>query len=257
MTDVDLHASAAHAAVVGHTVVLGKLPVKHDDRNLKLARYTDEQALLAQVPPAAHNSKPVPTWPMYLNHVLPDCTAAGVGHATQTFTSGAELPSDDDVRALFEATGPPGQERYSLDVLNHWRTAGFGADQTKIFAYVQIDPDDRPHVECAMWLFGGLYAGLQLPRTAQHHEHWTLGSGRDAEPGSWGGHCVWVPDYSADGLVCVTWGRLVGMTWDFWERYCEECYAILSAEWATADKPAPNGFNLHHLIQDLATITDA
>ena len=44
------------------------------------------------------------------------------------------------------------------------------------------------------------------------------------------------------------------MTWSFWEAYCEEAYAILSADYLTGKKKTPQGFSMQQLQADLANL---
>jgi len=247
----------AHAAAVDQVVHLGKLEVKKDDRNLRLAAYVDDAVALPDLPASIDWSKKVSQWPMYGNDKLGDCTCAAVGHMEETWSANAgepEVPVDKDVLDLYWATGTEDTGRYCLDVLNYWQKNGFGGEQ--ILAFVEIDPHNRQHVELACWMFGGVYIGVQLPRSAQHQrDEWSLASGPDAEPGSWGGHCVNLVDYASDkGPVCVTWGRLIPMTWDFYEAYCDEAYSVISPDWLKEGTGAPSGFDLEQLKKDLEAI---
>ena len=71
----------------------------------------------------------------------------------------------------------------------------------------------------------------ELPKSAQtQQDEWTVTSGPDAKPGSWGGHCVNLVDYTSDGPTCVTWGRTMPMTWQFFDKYCDEAYAAISPD---------------------------
>ena len=246
-----------HAAAVGHAVRLGKLEVKHDTRTLQLERYVDAEALLPSVPASAAWSPKVKRWPMYANDRLGDCTCAAVGHMEEGWSANAgqpEVPKEQAVLDLYWATGTADTGRYCLDVLNYWHTRGF--DGERCTAFVQIDPRRLRHVELACWMFGGVYIGLLLPRSAQwQRDEWTLSSGADARPGSWGGHAVNLIDYTRGaGPVCVTWGRLLPMTWQFFEAYCDEAYAVLSPDWATQRQKAPSGFDVAQLERDLAAI---
>ena len=83
---------------------------------------------------------------------------------------------------------------------------------------------------------------------------WTGRCRGDDLPGSWGGHAVDVVRYDAAGLTIVTWGRLKGMTWSFWDRYCDEAYCILSRDFLDGGR-APNGFDLDALRADLQLVT--
>ena len=38
-----------------------------------------------------------------------------------------------------------------------------------------------------------------------------------------------MPGYTKLGPVCVTWGRKQQMTWAFFNKYCDEAYAIIDA----------------------------
>ena len=246
----------AHAAAVGGTVHLGKLEVKKDDRNLQLARYLDDAVVLPEVPASVDWSKQVGSWPMYGNDKLGDCTCAAVGHMEEAWSANAgapEVPTDKDVLDLYWATGNADTGRYCLDILNYWQKSGFGGEQ--ILAFVQVDQANQEHVEAACWMFGGTYIGVALPISAQTQaDGWTVTAGPDAEPGSWGGHCVNLVDYTATGPTCVTWGRLMPMSWDFFAKYCDEAYAIISPDFIEKGGQAPSGFNLDELKQDLAAI---
>lgn len=252
--------TAAHQEAVGGTVVLGKLEKKDDERNLKLANYIDTDVLIPEVPSRARWSRAVKKsgFPMYRNDKLPDCTCAAVGHAERVFSYNAgspEDPTEDEVLALFDATGTRRSGRYSLDILNFWRNQGFGEEQEKIFVYAEVNAKDRKEVEAAIWLFGGVYAGIALPMSAQRQKRWSVVRGDDGQPGSWGGHAVWMPDFTKmRGPVCITWGTLMEMTWGFWRTYADEAYAVLSPDWADGQREAPNGFNLDKLKEDLASI---
>ena len=83
---------------------------------------------------------------------------------------------------------------------------------------------------------------------------WTGSLTGPAAPGSWGGHAVDVVGYDDEAMTIVTWGSLKQMTWSFFERYCDEAYSILSADFLAAGK-APNGFDLAALKADLALVT--
>jgi hypothetical protein len=80
----------------------------------------------------------------------------------------------------------------------------------------------------------GMGLGLQLPKSAQKQvqtgQPWTVTTGPDARPGSWGGHYVYVSGYTPSGPVCVTWGRKQQMTWAWLDKYCDEAYAIFDAK---------------------------
>ncbi|MGO8790269.1 MAG: hypothetical protein ACLQVL_23205 [Terriglobia bacterium] len=54
-----------------------------------------------------------------------------------------------------------------------------------------------PDIATAIWLFGGAYIGVELPITAQNQDVWDVPAnpGPNDEPGSWGGHAVYLVGY--------------------------------------------------------------
>jgi hypothetical protein len=244
------------------TVKLGKLPVRTDVRTLALGRYIDT-AELPPPPDAFDEAARVGDWPMYANDRVGDCTTAAAGHMIEAWTAAAHgsaleiseravLDAFDAVKVVDPLTGEEGA--IELDVLVYWRKHGIGGH--RIGAFARLPVHDHAIVRAAAWLFGGVYVGLQLPLSARDQEvwDWTGSLSGDARPGSWGGHAVDVVAYDAAGLTVVTWGRLKRMTWSFWDRYCDEAYALLSQDFLEAGR-APNGFDLRALEQDLRLVT--
>lgn len=248
------------------TFRLGRAPVRHDERTLMFAKYLDTAVVLPTVP----RTQTVPTvrsWPMYLNDRLGDCTIAAGAHMIQSWSKEAKrplTPLEADVAYAYWQTGTPPHEtgwpgavtddgRVELDVLNYWRHTGIGGD--KIEAYAAVDPTDHAAMKAAIWLFGGVYVGIALPKSAQKQASWKVVTGPDSRPGSWGGHAVPLLGYTSAQATCVTWGQKVRMTWEFIDDYCEEAYAIISRDFLTAAGKTSDGFDLTQLHADLAAIT--
>jgi hypothetical protein len=101
----------------------------------------------------------------------------------------------------------------------------------EVLGYAQVNPLDHTHVKIAIDLFGGVLTGLSLPRTAEQQSYWrvvtTSGLGL---PGSWGGHCTLVPDYTSSKLTNITWGEKLDMSWAFLGTYCDELWAVITRE---------------------------
>lgn len=245
---------------------LGKLEPKEDPRTLRMAAYL-EPAALPPIP-EGFTVASLRSWPMYGNDALGDCTLAAAGHMIQAWSHAAghaRTPALSTVeRAYWETGSPPSASgaaggptdtgRVELDVLNYWRARGVGKD--KIAAYVAIDPKDQAHMQAAIYLFGGVYAGLSLPISAQQQKVWDVvpplvGPNR---PGSWGGHAVPFIAYDKDGLTAVTWGAEMKATWRFNSAYTDEAYAIISQDWLTKAGESVQGFDLAALTADLAAL---
>jgi hypothetical protein len=241
---------------------LGKFPVRTDVRTLHVARYVDRAELPAP-PPALDLADRVGDWPMYANDRIGDCTIAAAGHMVEAWTAESRgrpvavsersvLDAFDHVKRIDPATGEEGA--VVLDVLGYWRRQGIGPH--RIGAYAQVPVHDHELARASAWLFGGLYVGVELPLTAREQPVWDWTGTLDgpARPGSWGGHAVDLVRYGQDGLTVVTWGKLQDVSWEFWDRYCDEVYAILSNDFLAHGK-APNGFDLAALKADLQLVT--
>jgi hypothetical protein len=224
--------------------------------------------LLPQLPPApavVDYGRSVSGWTMMANDNIGDCTCAAAGHLIELWTANnneEQIPADGDIISAYEAiTGynpndpSTDQGGVELDVLNYWRATGIA--NHKIEAFVSVGPDNTDHVRSAVYIFGGCYIGLGLPKSAQNQDVWDVPAGGatgDGAARSWGGHAVPVIGYDADGLTVVTWGVTKKMTWNFWAAYCDEAYAILSPDW-DINAVAPNGIDTAALNADLNLVT--
>lgn len=204
-----------------------------------------------------------------------NCTCAAAGHMIEAWTANAGkevVPDDNDVLNLYWATGNPPNHpcspggptdtgRVELDVLKAWQKTGLGTD--RIVAFVQVNPANLDEVHAALFLFGGIYAGVALPVTAQHQTVWdVVGDGKtgDSSPGSWGGHAIPLLAYDGDGFTCVTWGATLKFTTAFFDTYLSanvggETWAVLSQDWLTAQGTSIAGFDLAQLQADLAAVS--
>jgi hypothetical protein len=113
---------------------------------------------------------------MMENDQLGDCTCAAAGHLIMEWTKNAQstmvTPTDDQIVAAYSAitgynpqTGANDNGAVEVDVLNYWRQTGIAGHQ--IQAYMALEPSNHQHVMDAVWIFGGCYIGLALPKSAQ------------------------------------------------------------------------------------------
>src|SRR5262249_25947172 len=118
------------------------------------------------------------------------------------------------------ATGAGDNGAVVLDVLNYWHSTGIAGN--RIAAYVAVDPRNTRHVAQAISLFGGIYIGVDVPRSAEQqfndHQPWDLTRWFDPIVGA---HAIPILDYDSVYLTCVTWGAIQPMTWSWFERYTE------------------------------------
>lgn len=242
---------------------LGKLPPKIDSRTLKLASFLDLHTL-PPIPESVKWSAKINTWPMFKNDEIGDCAIAGLAHLIQSWTANESteviLP-DDQVVDLYSTICHYDKGDYRtdegcvlLDVLKFWRNTGVNGH--KIEGFVSVNPARINEVKAAIYLFGGLYIGVSLPLAAEVNMSWTLpfqNSGIE-DKGSWGGHCVIVVDADDSGLSTITWGNKRKMDWAFFQKYCDEAFAIFGPDQWASDGIAPNGFNIDQLRRDLSIL---
>jgi hypothetical protein len=250
---------------------LGRKAIKSDSRTLALAKYLTPA--LPPPPPTADWTKGITNWGMMLNGPDPsapqfpdglgDCTIAGVAHAVQVWTANTgtmvTVP-DPTILSYYEEwdgyrPNDPTSDQggIELDVLKDWKQSGFAGNE--LLAFADPKPANLVEIHQSIALFGGVYIGLSLPVTAQNQDVWDVvpNGGAGAEPGSWGGHCVFVPKYDQNGFTCITWGALKTMTVAFWNKYCDEAHTLLAQDWVVG-KTAPCGFDQAQLLADLKAI---
>jgi len=240
---------------------LGRGAVQTDSRTLKLGKY-----LKTGLPPAPLSkdwTKGIESWGEMLNDIHSDCTIAAAGHAVQVWSAnlGKEITVPDSVILSYyekwdgfhpndPKTDGGGVE---LNVLNNWKKSSF--NDHKLLAFADPETKNLEEIRQSIALFGGVYIGLNLPNTARSQAVWDVvpNGGDDAQPGSWGGHAVFVPKYDPNGFTGISWGRLMPMTLAFWNTYVDEAHTLLSQDWLDA-KGSPSGFDLEQLKADLGLI---
>lgn len=248
------------------TFKLGKNVPKVDKRTLMFGKYVTAQ--LPPPPVAVDYSKPVPVWPMMGNDKYGDCTCAAAGHMIEEWTANTgteKTVPDSQILAAYNhfSKGNADAGASMLDVLNYWRKTGIGGDQ--ITAYAQLEPKNDVEARDAVNIFGNCYIGVALPNFAVApgtdflQTPWVVPPsgpvGNAAAPNPQNGHCIPAVGYDSRNLYVVTWGALKSMSWQFYDAYMDEAFAVLSADWINAKVgTAPPGFNLAALRQDLAAI---
>lgn len=240
--------------------MLGKTSARYDARTLNFKKYFKK---LPTVPDAINLSLKVPAWGVMGNDTIGDCTCAAAGHMEMLWTSQAQAqiytPSDSAIISAYSEVsgyipGNPATDNGAnmMDVLNLWRNSGIAGH--KIYAYTNLNILSSQQVRAALYFFGGIYVGVQLPNSAlaqtDARQCWSPTSDTSIA----GGHAFNIVACDPWTLACVTWGQIQLMTWDWLQRYCDESYAIISPDWMNSNWVSPDGFNNKQLEKDLSQL---
>ena len=222
---------------------LGRLPARFPEGLKTLPEYVT----LPQPPSAAHWGHAVENQlGMDGNDTYGDCTIAGAAHALSIWNHEVDetipVPGENEcVSQYFILEGSPnGEPDPSLDnglnmadVLETWQTTGL-FNGTKIAAYAPVKLDDLTTIKQVVAFYGACYIGVNLPESAQNQfpNPWTVIPDSPIE----GRHCILATGYDQHYLYCATWGQLVAVAWDWFEKYTEELWAIFPQAFVDAGK---------------------
>jgi hypothetical protein len=234
----------------GYALKLGRLRPTERPK-LRCSRYM--KAGLPTPPPVIHWTGPADSstslFNILANDELGDCTSAGAGHILDIFRAwnGSRASSVTRQQAIdfySKSTGyvpsdpSTDQGGDEITVLNCWRDKGYFADGSgKIAGYVGVDAANVEQCKAAIWLFGNLYFGVELPdawlRPAPRGNGFTWDVAGEPDPHN--GHCFIAGAYNSNGAIIDTWGMIGTLTWAGVAKYASppngELYAILSEDW--------------------------
>jgi hypothetical protein len=205
---------------------------------------------------------------VYLNDNIGDCTIAGPAHLINIFLANAKkdinIFSSQQILNLYSSiTGynpndPKTDQGADLStVLDYWRTKGFTSSH-KIVGYLKINGADIDEVRAALYLFEGLYLGLELPD--EYINPFPTNSGfvwdvaGDPDPDN--GHCIVAGGYDTQTITIATWGLIGHMTNAAFTKYFStqnngEVYAVLTQDVLNkATKKNPDGLDWEQLQSD-------
>ena len=212
-------------------------------------------------PPERVNDPKV-EWPMADNDRLGCCTIAGAVHLDQ---AGAAIvgepwtyPGDDKVQQVyFGLSGGQDTGLQLPQVLKPWKASSlFGNDQNG--GYASVNPKNTTMVKQTIWIFGAAYIAVTLPMPAQEQFKpdgsgiWDL-THTDADYQIEGGHCVTPVGYNPFGVIAVTWGSTVMISWRWWHQYVTQCYAVIPKGFVESGKDG-RGFDIAAITLDLAAV---
>ena len=219
------------------TLKLGKKEARYDSRTLKLRKYVTS---LPPVPVPFDVDSQYPNLTdknVFLNDTYGDCVIAGRAHQTLRFENHEQktvIPiTDDDVKTeYFKESGGADSGLDMITSLNAWRKGWPAAGQNyNIFAYAEVDPTNKNEIMATIYLLNGVYCGVRLPISAQAQtgtdKIWDVDNTANGQPGTWGGHCIYLKKYDKDTVTCITWGFEQKMTWAFLAKYSDQCFGVI------------------------------
>lgn len=196
---------------------------------------------------------------MYLNDTLGDCVIASAYHQLGVWSgneSGTPVQATDQEVGNSYTTicGPGDQGCVITDVLDYTQKNGLVAGGTtyKIDGYVSVDWTNWEEVLAALYLFGSIKLGINLP------SDWTCTdcTWDVTNSGVVGGHDVPAFGATDSDVTIATWGGLVKITKAAFtsKQWIEEAYVPLSPDWYKQGNLAPNGVDVATLRADLQAL---
>jgi hypothetical protein len=252
---------------MGHKT--GKRAATYDKRDLRFEHYrvgAAKEPLPALPKTFSYKGVEKKPWKMLGNDSYGDCVWAGAGHETMLWNAsrGVDVGFDDkgalgDYAKVthFDPKKPDSDQGTEVRVAMKYRKATGVVDAAdarhKIGAYVALEPGNWGHVLEASYLFMVVGMGFAFPESA--HDQFDAGKPWEvvAGPTPTEGHYVPLIGWDARHLQCITWGKVQLISRAFFEKYCDEAWAMLSPEMLAGDE-AMNGFDLPQLKQDLTSL---
>ena len=217
-------------------------------------------------------TKGITQFGMMLNSTLGDCTCAAVGHARQIWTSNTTVEntiSDNCILALYEAacgynpsdptSDQGGNEQAVLTYLLNTGIPLNDGTHEKISAFVEVDPRNTTDIKLAIQEFGGIYIGIEVPLSIYDMTTNLPKTIWDYDPSNTqteGGHAIFVCKYDNSGVTVISWGSLYLLTWEFFQQYTSEAYAIVSPDWISSTGKTPLGLSLPELEAFMVNIKE-
>ncbi len=201
-----------------------------------------------------------------------DCVFAGMFHMWDVWAinAGAKQharPTEADALCLYSRVTGFNPSDPSTDKGGDLQTAlayvqkngAFASGAGKVAGWVSVDAHDLEMCRFAIWAFGALYGGYELPddwlKTPPSANGWLWAKAGAPNPAN--GHCTVYPAYNENEFVVSTWGMIGGEANEAFAYYHAkenggELWAPLSPDWINqATQKAPSGFDWTQLQADL------
>ena len=196
---------------------------------------------------------------MMMNDTLGCCTCAAVFHARQIWTANTKVEDTEADRFILqlyeEACGykpnDPNTDQGGVeqDVLHYIQTVGVplaNGARDKILGFAEVNKNNLDEVKLAISEFGLAYIGFQVPDSIydSNGEPLPIWNVSPIESNIEGGHAVILVGYDANGLTVISWGQKYIMSWNFFQKYVDEVYAIVDNNWIKSTGVTPLGLSI-------------
>ncbi len=201
------------------------------------------------------HSRFVGDWMSYNNEKVMNCVPAAAAHMIMCWTCSTKANTIrltiQQVMAAYSresgydpTTGENDKGCATLSFLRNWKDPGMSLNKIKDF--VGLRKSDPEELKLAISLFGACMIGFKMPNTAKDQKNTWEVTDPNNQLGEWGPHAVAAIGYDNNSLLIVSWGRLIQVKWDFYKKYNDEGFSVLTDDWFK-DGKSPSG-------KDLATL---
>jgi hypothetical protein len=179
--------------------------------------------------------------PVYDQGQVPACVGfslAALKTAQERFETQQVLPFDGN--QIYKQVALPEGGAYIRDGLEFLRKTGIAVEGQneafRIHSYAGIDPKDHYHVKHAIYKWGAVSVGFDVPAS------FTDGGGKEFSVHGdgdeiVGGHAILAVGFSTTGVILHnSWGTSWGdygravVTWEFWDKYVSEVWSVVDAK---------------------------
>lgn len=194
------------------------------------------------------------------NDVVGDCEVAALGHVLQVqahVAGSGYVPSLAETMTVYNACKSGPGER----VPGH-SGLFYGVEPNTLFKYTAVHgydgrgghlvfgkqlPNTRRSVMEAIFYLGGAQVTCGFPISAEYQRYYRVTAGDNAAVGSYGFHGIAAVGYNTRGVEIVNWGKLIPVSWAWWDKYVvgatrggAQVWAPLSWDWCPGGV-SPNG----------------
>jgi len=155
--------------------------------------------------------------------------------------------------------GPGGNEQQVLTyLLNKGAPIGpNGAERQRLSGFVELDVSNINSIKSTIQDCGVAYIGFNVPQFIIPPGNaplpvWDVDAAADNT--IIGGHAVVLAGYNSTGARVISWGQYYTMTWAFFERFVDEAYALIDADWVASTGRDPAGLSMQQLTQAMQAL---